>query len=178
MKKRFIAVALILSVIGTSCIGPFNLSHKVLAWNQTVSDNKFVNAILFVVLSPVYGLTLFGDAILFNTIEFWTGDNPIEAGLVKEVKGENGVIYTVETTKNGYNVKNDEGKEVNLVYDKASNTWSYEADGKSAKLITIEGNDKAIVYMPNGDEKQVELSQQGVLAFRQSVENALYYAQR
>lgn len=177
MKKKFVAVALLLSVIGTSCIGPFNLSHKVLAWNQTVSDNKFVNAILFVVLSPVYAVTWFGDAFLFNSIEFWTGDNPIEAGIVKTVQGENG-IYTVETTTNGYNVKNEKGQEVNFVYDKATNTWSYETEGKSAKLIKIEDDKNAIVYLPSGEERQVELSQAGVLAFRQSMEDAAYYAQR
>lgn len=176
MKKRFVAVALILGVIGTSCIGPFNLSNKLLSWNQTVADNKFVNAIVFFVLTPVYGITLFADAVLFNSIEFWTGDNPIEAGIVKKVQGENG-IYTVESTENGYNIKNEDGKEMNLVYDKKSNTWSYEADGKSSKLIKIENdNQNAIVYMPNGEEKNVELSQQGYLAFRQSVEDAMYYA--
>ena len=178
MKKKILVVTTLIAVLGSSCIGPFNLTHKLLNWNQTASDNKFVNALLFIVLSPAYAISWIGDALLFNTLEFWTGDNPIEAGVIKTVQGENG-IYTVETLENGYNIKNEEGKEMNLIYDKKSNTWSYETEGKSAKLITISADNKsAVVYMPNGDERNVELSQMGILAFRQSVESAMFYASK
>jgi len=178
MKKRFfnLAVATMAGVfIFSSCIGPFNLSSKLLAWNQTV-DNKFVNAILFVVLTPAYAVTLVGDALLFNTIEFWSGKNPIEAGIVKKVQGENG-IYTVETLENGYNIKEENGEESQFIYDKETNTWSLVSNGESTKLISIgEDNKSAIVYLPNGEERNVELSNEGVLAFRQSMENAIYLA--
>ncbi len=40
--------------------------------------------LVFLVLAffPVYGLCLFVDAIVFNTIEFWTGDNPMAINTV------------------------------------------------------------------------------------------------
>lgn len=180
MKKRFFKLATIgaisCSLLFTSCIGPFALSSKLLAWNQTVSD-KFVNAILFVVLSPAYAVTLTGDLLLFNTIEFWTGDNPIEAGVVKKVQGDNGV-YTVETLENGYKVEDEAGQISQFVYDKESNTWSLVANEKTTKLITISDDNKsAIVYLPNGEEKNVELSDRGVLALRQYVEKSeIYFA--
>lgn len=178
MNKRFfrlVAVgAISCSFLFSSCIGPFALSNKLLAWNQTVSD-KFVNAILFVVLSPAYAVTLTGDLFLFNTIEFWSGENPIEAGVVKKVQGDNGV-YTVETLENGYKIEDEAGQISQFIYDKESNTWSLVANEKTTKLITISDDNKsAIVYLPNGEERNVELSDRGVLALQQYVENSQVY---
>lgn len=178
MKKRFLKLATVgaisCSLLFTSCIGPFALSNKLLSWNQTVSD-KFVNALLFIVISPAYAITLTGDLLLFNTIEFWTGDNPIEAGVVKKVQGDNGV-YTVETLENGYKVEDEAGQISQFIYDKESNTWSLIANEKTTKLITISDDNKsAIVYLQNGEERNVELSDRGVLAVRQYVEDSQAY---
>lgn len=176
MKKKIIAVALMLAVVGTSCIGPFALTHKVLAWNQTLSENKFVNAIVFFIISPAYTVSMFADAVLFNTIEFYTGDNPIQAGIVKEVQGENGT-YLVETTENGYDIKAQNGEEMKLILDKKTNTWSYESQGESSKIITITDENNAIVYLQDGTTQNVELNERGMLAVRQLVESKMYYAQ-
>ncbi|AKU91496.1 hypothetical protein AKJ08_1883 [Vulgatibacter incomptus] len=53
---------------------------------------KWVQELVFLGLSfiPVYGLFLLGDAFIFNTIEFWTGHNPI-AGNVPEI-GEERIV--------------------------------------------------------------------------------------
>ncbi len=179
MRKKIlstVAVALAGIFLFSSCIGPFRLSQKLLEWNQGVS-NKFVNALLFIVISPAYGVSLAGDALIFNTIEFWSGDNPIEAGLTKEVEGENG-NYTVTTLTNGYNIADEAGREYQFIHDKESNTWSLVVDGQATKLIKLEDENNAIVYLPNGQEKNVNLSHEGVLAFRQSMENAVYFAQK
>ncbi|MDR2954160.1 MAG: DUF3332 domain-containing protein [Prevotella sp.] len=179
MKKnlfKLATVALVSVFLFSSCIGSFNLSKKVLNWNQGI-DSKFVNELVFIALwiVPVYEVAMLADILVINSIEFWTGDNPVEAGIVKKVQGENG-IYTVETLENGYNIQNEEGQQMSLVYDKDSNTWSSVADGKTTKLVTIGEDNKAIVYMPNGEERNVELSGSGVMAFRQSVENAMFFA--
>ncbi|MDR1883323.1 MAG: DUF3332 domain-containing protein [Prevotella sp.] len=179
MKKRFFSVTAIAfagALLLNSCIGSFNLSRKVLAWNQTI-DNKFVNEIVFIALwiVPVYEVSFLADIWVINTIEFWSGENPVEAGIVKKVQGENGV-YTVETLDNGYNIKNEEGREMELVYDKTTNTWSAVANGESTKVLKFENEKNAIVYLPGGKEQKVELSNEGVLAFRQAVENAAFVA--
>lgn len=183
MKKRFFTVATIVAVSGSllfsSCIGSFAMSNKLLAWNKTLADNNFVNAIVFFLLTPVYAITLtVGDALVLNTIEFWTGDNPMEAGVIKQVKGEDGTIYTVETLENGYRIENEAGKEMQLIYDKESNTWSSVSEGITTKLIKIEKDSKAIVYLPNGNEMNVDLSAEGVLAVRDAVQSSTYYAVR
>lgn len=177
MKKKFITVATIAlasTMLFSSCIGPFNLSKKLLTWNQTI-DSKFVNELVFIILSPAYLVTFMADVLVLNSIEFWTGENPIQAGIVKQVQGENGV-YTVETMEDGYKILNEEGQQTNLVYDKDSNTWSAVANGITTKLITIGENNDAIVYLPNGEEKQVELSNEGILDLRQSVESSMFFA--
>ncbi|NDW19155.1 DUF3332 domain-containing protein [Dysgonomonas sp. 216] len=170
-------VALSSSIMFSSCIGSFSLSNKILAWNKTV-DNKFVNELVFVALNivPVYPLSMVADLLVINSIEFWTGDNPIEAGIVKEVKGENG-IYTVETLENGYQIQNEAGEAVELIYNKEDNTWSVVQNEESTKLIKIVDENEAIVYMPNGSEQTVELSNAGMMAFRQ-IANSTYLATR
>lgn len=179
MRKRFFSVAAIALagiLLFSSCIGSFNLSKKVLAWNQTI-DSKFVNELVFVALwiVPVYEVCMLADILVINSIEFWSGENPVEAGIVKKVQGENG-IYTVETLENGYKIQNEEGQQMNLVYDKATNTWSAVANGETTKLVKLEGDGKAIVYLPNGQEKSVDISNNGVLDLRQSVESSMYFA--
>lgn len=181
MKKKYFYVGTALLLAGSltmsSCIGSFSLTNKVLSWNQTVSD-KFVNELVFIALNiiPVYPLALLIDGVVINSIEFWSGENPMEAGIVKKVQGKDG-IYTVETLKNGYNIKNEAGQEMNLVYDKKTNTWNMVAQGETTKLVKIVDKENAIVYV-NGQERNVPLNAQGMLAFRQSVENSRFVAQK
>ena len=84
MKKsfnRFVAVALIAasSVALSGCFGSFALTSKLHNWNGSVSDSKFVNELVFLGLCilPAYELCCLGDALIFNSIEFWGGNNPV-----------------------------------------------------------------------------------------------------
>ena len=71
------AIALSISLTSTSCIGPNNAFNGVLGWNSKLSESKYVNELAFLGLNiiPVYGLCLFGDFLIFNSVEFWTGSN-------------------------------------------------------------------------------------------------------
>lgn len=79
MKKTFLAAALALT-LATSCLGPNNAFNGLNNWNHKVTDNKWANEGIFLVLNiiPVYGLFYLGDIVIFNSIEFWGGKNPIE----------------------------------------------------------------------------------------------------
>ena len=74
MKKNYLSVALVLTLAGsmmfTSCIGSFQLSNKVLAWNKQVG-NKFVNELVFFAfwILPVYEITTISDLLVLNSIE-------------------------------------------------------------------------------------------------------------
>ena len=104
MKKNKLNMALAITLAATlcfsSCIGSFKLTNKVLSWNEGIG-NKFVNELVFIAfhIIPVYELTVAADAIILNSIEFWSGENIIAKSSTKEVKGENGDIYLVKTDK-------------------------------------------------------------------------------
>ena len=76
-------IVMVASLMATGCVGQFALFNKLAQWNMTVTDNKFINEVVFLVLNfiPVYGIAGLADAVVINSIEFWTGENPI---LVKE----------------------------------------------------------------------------------------------
>lgn len=83
MRKaiKSLGLALGAGMLATSCFGPFNAVRQVHAWNDDVSTNKWAKEGVFLVISwiPVYGVAMLGDVLIFNSIEFWGGTNPIDA---------------------------------------------------------------------------------------------------
>ena len=95
--------ALTLAAATTGCIGKthtFCMFNGILKWNKQASDNEWINELIFLGLCiiPVYPISLFADTIVFNSIDFWTGDNPL-----KELAGvdPNGNPYTVTPNADG-----------------------------------------------------------------------------
>lgn len=78
--KRLIATLLVLAFFLTGCFGSFNLTREVYKFNKA-QGNKWAQEIVFVILVviPVYPFASLGDAVIFNSIEFWTGNNPVAA---------------------------------------------------------------------------------------------------
>ena len=78
-SQALIASLLAGSTLFSACYGSFALTKKVHDWNGDVSPNKFVQWFVFLGLNviPVYGIAVAVDALLVNTIEFWTDDNPV-----------------------------------------------------------------------------------------------------
>jgi len=68
-------IAMLPLLIG-GCYGPFPLTKSIHKFNGEVSENKWVKTIVFwvFVILPVYGIGMFADAIVFNLVEFWTGE--------------------------------------------------------------------------------------------------------
>lgn len=182
MKKKSLTLLLASTVAGSvlfsSCIGSFGLTNKLLSWNNSI-DSKFVNELVFIAfwIVPVYEISAIADVLVLNSIEFWSGSNPVaDAGSVKTIDTQNGV-YTVETKTDGYHIqKEGEEKAIDLVFDQTDKSWSVKANGDTCKLMKFEGNDKVVMYLPDGKEMNIELSQAGVLAFRQVAEGYSYYA--
>jgi hypothetical protein len=78
MKKTCALLALV--VLLSSCTGSFQLTNKVYTFNREIED-KWVEELVFLGLCifPVYEVTLGIDMLIFNTAEFWTGENPLSA---------------------------------------------------------------------------------------------------
>ena len=116
---------------------------------------------------------------MINSIEFWSGSNPMaNVGDVKKVKGENG-NYLVETLDNGYSItKEGEKATMDLIYNKEANTWNVVADGESTEILKMNNDGTAQMYLPNGETMTVTLDAQGILAASQMTMNGLLFAAR
>lgn len=78
-RAAVLAVATV-GVLGSSaCFGSFNLTRKVYNFNKGVSSDKWVQELVFLAFAaiPVYSIAAGLDALIINSIEFWTGENPV-----------------------------------------------------------------------------------------------------
>lgn len=104
--RKVIAVVALIGFLGatTACYGPFNLTKTLYKWNGQIKGSgqvtaKWMQELVFLGLAilPVYEFALLGDALIFNSIEFWTGDNPIKAGS-EDNEGRTRVAQVGDTT--------------------------------------------------------------------------------
>ena len=178
MKKRYLSVALIVALAGsmlsTSCIGSFALTNKVLAWNKSIG-NKFVNEVVFFAfwVLPVYEITALADAIVLNSIEFWSGDNPMAKG-TKVIEGQDG-RYLVDCDGKGYTIKSEiDGSIVRLDFDQEEQTWSATANGETHAILTFIDDSHVKVPSTNGTFEVVELTQEGVWAYQGNITSSQF----
>ena len=170
MKKNVKIAAILLSmcVIMSSCIGSFSLTNKLKDWNSTIG-NKFVNELVFVCMHivPVYEVAIFADAVVLNSIEFWTGNSALsgKVGDTKVVKNSKGDDITVTVQENGYKLSDGETA-MNFIFDEADNSWSVEYNNQINKLMSIEDGN-AQLYLLNGQTMNVSLDDAGVNMARQ-----------
>ncbi len=181
MRKFNLKMAATVMICGaflfSSCVGSFGLHRKLSNWNQNIS-NKFVNELVFLAFNiiPVYGVCYLADALVINSIEFWSGSNPMASiGDVKTIKGENG-NYLVETLENGYSItKEGEDSEMQLIYNAEQGSWNVVADGTSAELLKMNQDGTATMPLPDGSDLTVAIDAQGVSTARQAVMTDSYY---
>lgn len=79
MKKMIAAAALTLGATG--CLGPNHAYNGLTNWNAEVSDQDWVNELLYLGMTiiPIYAITLAADGLVINTIDYWSGENPMKA---------------------------------------------------------------------------------------------------
>ena len=168
MKKLNLNVAVLLlagSCLFSSCIGSFSLFNKYAAWQKDMTDNKYVNAIVGLLLMPIVGtVTFVADWLVFNTIEFWSGDNPMASnvGKTQKVIGQDGRIYAVKILKNGYEVTAPDGIVTLFTYNKAENSWSMSQNGQTREIFRFTEDGKSIRMNVNGQAREFTLNEQGV----------------
>ena len=170
MKKIKISVAALLiagaSLSFQSCIGSFALTNSVLDWNKGISK-KFLNEIVFVAfwILPVYEVTGIADLLILNSIEFWTGSNPMEAS-VKTVDTDHGRYIVACDGKTGYTITEEStGQQTRLEFEKKSQTWNVVKDGEKIPFMTFVDDSHVKMVTPGGGFQIVELSQEGVYAY-------------
>lgn len=167
-SKTSLVVALLSGcILFSSCIGSFKLWSGLKEWNQGIG-NKFVNELVFIALNivPVYSVAYFADVVVLNTIEFWTGSNPVASNEIKEVKGEHG-NYLVASNENGYTITNKEDNQsLDLVYNKENKSWNAVTESESFELVKMNEDGTATINMQNGTSMTVVPDSEGIASVR------------
>lgn len=173
MKKRYLTVAVIAALAGsmmfTSCIGSFNLTNKLLSWNKSIG-NKFVNELVFIVfwVLPVYEVSGLADFLVLNSIEFWSGSNPVAQGK-SIIEGNDGIKYLVECDGKGYTITSmaDDSK-FRLDFNEETREWSTEINGENVVFMTFVDDTHVKLPTRTGEEMIVETSQNGLFAYQEA----------
>ncbi|WP_345772854.1 DUF3332 domain-containing protein [Vibrio sp. Isolate30] len=76
MALKIVGLTILASAL-TGCVGSNAVTGKVMKFNVEVVDNRYARAGVNFLLAPVYGITTAADYVVFNSLEFWTGKNPI-----------------------------------------------------------------------------------------------------
>lgn len=147
-------------ITAVGCYGSFPLIQKVHKFNGTLGS-KWVNELGFLVMNiiPVYGVAGTVDALILNSIEFWTGKSPMAAndgsgtfvlpqGTVTFNKADNSYTFRQMidgkeklvrlTTNNGITTATDENGTV-LARTEKNNTGGvtvYDASGQVVSTLT------------------------------------------
>jgi hypothetical protein len=182
MKKISLKVAVCLlagNFLLSSCfVGQYGLWNKYIGWQNKMTDNKYVNAIVGFILVPIVGtICTLADVTVLNSIEFWTGDNPIHAniGKTKQVMGSDGRYYAVTYLKNGYEVKAPNGDVTNFIHDAETDSWSMEQNGVKKEIFRFNGKNSIKSFI-NGESKEFTLNEAGVYEARMMANDGVFFA--
>ena len=143
MKKGIITLLCAGMIVLSGCYGKYACFNKLLAWNGTLG-NKWLNSIVHFAMNviPVYGIALFVDFLVLNTVEFWTGSNPLAAGdsyYEKDAQGNE--ILAVKNTDGSMTVEmtTAAGETANLTLHRDENVVrALDAEGNLVAQYNIE----------------------------------------
>lgn len=162
--KRIIVVTMIALFAMTACTGSFKLTKTVNNIHRGQSE-KWVDEVIFLgcVIFPVYSFAMLGDAIILNTVEFWTGKNPMASlshpdGIKTILEGEEKVVMSYGDDTNTLIVRSTQSPEKPLILKKSDT---------GVRLIDETGN---VVYTSSKDEAG------GVSVFDKDMTLVKYYS--
>jgi len=172
MKVLLVVFAMMLAVT-PGCYGPFTLTKSLHEWNDDVGDgNKWVSELVFLglIILPVYGIATLGDAIIFNSIEFWTGDNPLDGDAKVIDEGDTRIVMerVGDVSERRVVVQVFEAdrlvEEATLVTTEDGRTLKYDANGVFVSTAEVSGDGELVIVDADGEERIVT---------RESIDRAL-----
>lgn len=144
MKKGILTLLAAGMIVLSGCYGSnacFNKLHK---WNGTLG-NKWLNSIVHFGLSifGIYGLCLgLVDYLVLNTVEFWTGSNPLASGdSYYEQDAQGNSVAAVKNSDGSMSVEltNAKGEKANLTLQRDENVVrALDVDGNLVAQYEIE----------------------------------------
>jgi hypothetical protein len=108
--RKFVCAAVLAAFACASvggCYGKYALFNSAAKFGGNLGG-KYVGAVVNLVfwIVPVYEICLLGDLLVFNTIEFWTGSNPVamNSDTYQETDADGNKIYAVRNTDGSLSV--------------------------------------------------------------------------
>lgn len=99
-----IAMVLVAAVgaLSAGCFGKFQLTRKLYDINQSIDEKYIRSAVTWLFVIP-YAITGLLDFIVFNVIEFWSGENPVASAPVTKVfaQGNGKTVLTLSRDGSG-----------------------------------------------------------------------------
>ncbi|MBP2684252.1 MAG: hypothetical protein H6Q79_2291 [Deltaproteobacteria bacterium] len=97
-----VALVLVAAVGGLSagCFGKFQLTRNLYDINQSIDDKYVRSAATWIFVIP-YALTGILDFVIFNVIEFWSGENPVASAPVTKVFAQGNARAVLTLSRNG-----------------------------------------------------------------------------
>ncbi len=156
--KRYLFMLMLLAAITPSlsgCFGNFALTRKIYAVNASVPDKTLRSVVTWAfIFVPVYWVSGAVDLFILNTIEFWSGHNPMLAGgksfnyssgdqnfKVLAVRNDTTVSYTIDR------YRGEQYLDTLVVTSDLSGTHAtaaYRQPGKAAEYAALESGDRMI----------------------------------
>jgi hypothetical protein len=137
--KRTVSAILAMAIAMVSlqgCYGKMALTKKVYRVNGEISDKYLRSAVTWAfIIVPVYGVSALVDFVVFNTIEFWSGKNPVAQGEKDFQYTENGQRYQIHARKSGDTITYDINRyNGNAYLDTLSVKWDIKSGNSLATL--------------------------------------------
>jgi len=137
--RRVIAITVLCtsSLAATGCFGSFTTVRRLYHWNDTVDANKWAKWGVFVatVIVPIYPSATFFDLVFTNSVEFWSGRNPMDTtGNARSFQTENGDEVSMQLRDDGaidVSVRSPDKPVTRLVVVPEKDAiGAYDADGR------------------------------------------------
>ncbi|MBI3005885.1 MAG: DUF3332 family protein [Ignavibacteriales bacterium] len=137
-------------IISSGCFASFHLTRKVYNFNKGVGD-KWVNELVFLVMVvvPVYEIAGAIDILVLNSIEFWTGSNPVSAANEKRsIEPQEGVTVTVDGAWKSVNIAHSHsGRTEEFVFERTEKGTVVKNTSGDILARCVSTDDGGIVLM-------------------------------
>ncbi|HBF88209.1 MAG TPA: hypothetical protein DDX39_06155 [Bacteroidales bacterium] len=178
--KIFVAILLTSSILTTQtgCFGSFGLTMKVYDFNKEMGD-QWVQELVFLAFGciQVYTIAFFIDAFVLNSIEFWTGTNPVamnDSDMEQKIVKSGEKIYQITATKNKYNIKQtvgpEVGKELDIIYNPETSTWTANNGTESIDLVNFNKRTGIVKFLKGNQEMVFDANVQSIDYMRNSLQ--------
>ena len=74
--RGLLVLALAMVFCFSGCLGPNHAGGHLAQWNNSF-ENKWAKEGIFLLVFPGYVLFGLGDVVIFNSVQWWSGSNPI-----------------------------------------------------------------------------------------------------